>query len=160
MINDKLVIAVDFDGTIATRSFPEVGNLIFGADVIIRRLHGDGHRIIINTCRTGKMEGMAQDFLDENLIPYDFINANLPELITEYKQDCRKISADVYIDDKNLFGIPSWEEIYDRLQDIHEDLLDEQAEIRERRMDIIAQNGNDGLHYTQEHPLTPDESYE
>jgi hypothetical protein len=30
-----------------------------------------------------------------------------------YSADCRKISADIYIDDKCLMGLPeTWEEIY------------------------------------------------
>jgi len=107
-----MTIAIDFDGTICKQSFPEVGALIKDADKYIRKLHKDEHTIIINTCRSGKYEGMAQDFLDANNIPYDYINSNLPELITFYKQDCRKISADVYIDDRCLMGLPSWKKIY------------------------------------------------
>jgi hypothetical protein len=137
MIDGKLVIAIDFDGTIATLSFPEVGTLIKQADVIIRRLHAQGHKIVINTCRSGKYEGLAQDFLDENMIPYDLINANLAELITQYKQDCRKISADIYIDDKCIMGIPSWDEMYHLIQERHNDLVEEE---QERRMNIIGQN--------------------
>lgn len=108
----KLILAIDFDGTIAELSFPEVGALRKDADTVIRQLKEDGHKIVINTCRTGRYEGMAEDFLIKNNIPYDFINSNFPELITQYKQDCRKISADIYIDDKCLMGLPSWKEIY------------------------------------------------
>ena len=106
-------LSIDFDGTICEHSFPEVGKLKPEADVYIRKLYEEGHKIIINTCRSGKYEGMAQDFLDANNIPYHYINGNLPELIVLYKQDCRKISADIYIDDKCLMGLPeTWEEIY------------------------------------------------
>ena len=111
-----MTLAIDFDGTICELSFPEVGKLRKNAHIYIRKLHKDGHKIIINTCRSGKYEGMAQDFLDENNIPYDYINSNLPELITQYGQDCRKISADVYIDDKCLMGLPSWKKIYKLIQ--------------------------------------------
>ena len=116
MIDGKLVIAIDFDGTIATLSYPEVGDLIKNADKCIRLLYDEGHHIVINTCRSGKHEGLAQDFLDNHKIPYDLINANLPELITYFKQDCRKISADIYIDDKCLFELPPWEDIYNIIQ--------------------------------------------
>ena len=109
----KLILAIDFDGTIATDSFPEVGTLREDADVIIRKLYEDGHDIIINTCRTGKYEGLAEYFLVDNNIPYHFINSNLPRVIDTYKQDCRKISADFYIDNRNICGLPSWKEIYD-----------------------------------------------
>lgn len=108
----KFILAIDFDGTIATDSFPEVGKLRKDADVIIRKLHQDGHEIIINTCRTGKYEGLAEYFLKKNDIPYHFINSNLPRVIDFYKQDCRKISADYYIDNRNIGGLPSWKEIY------------------------------------------------
>lgn len=108
----KLILAIDFDGTVATDSFPEVGTLRKDADVIIRKLYEDGHDIIINTCRTGKYEGLAEYFLIENNIPYHFINSNLPRVIDTYKQDCRKISADFYIDNRNIGGLPSWKEIY------------------------------------------------
>ena len=38
---------------------------------------------------------------------------DLPQSIEYFKQDCRKLSADVYIDDKCLMGLPdTWEEIY------------------------------------------------
>ena len=112
----KFVLAIDFDGTIATESFPEVGTLIKDADVIIRKLYEEGHDVIINTCRTGRFEGMAQDFLDENNIPYHYINNNLPRMIEFYKQDCRKISADIYIDNRNIGGLPSWKDIYNQIQ--------------------------------------------
>ena len=110
-------LSIDFDGTICEHSFPEIGKLKPDADTYIRKLYREGHNIIINTCRSGKYEGMAQDFLDDNDIPYDYINSNLPELIIKYGQDCRKISADIYIDDKCLMGLPkTWSEIYNLIQ--------------------------------------------
>lgn len=108
----SLILAVDFDGTICELSYPEVGVMRKGADIYLRQLKKDGHTIIINTCRTGRYEGLAQDFLEENGIPFDYINSNLPSILELYKQDCRKISADVYIDDKCLMGLPEWSEIY------------------------------------------------
>jgi len=107
-----LTLAIDFDGTIAEDSFPEVGEIISGAAYFIDQLYGDGHKVIINTCRTGRYEGMAEDFLNEHSIPYHYINSNLPEKIQAYGQDCRKISADVYIDNRNVGGLPTWGEIY------------------------------------------------
>jgi hypothetical protein len=112
MVNGKFVLAIDFDGTIATESFPEVGSLRKDAAPVIRRFYEEGHYIIINTCRSGKYQGMAEDFLKEHSIPYHYVNCNLPEIIKEYSSDCRKISADYYIDDKCLIGLPPWEEIY------------------------------------------------
>jgi hypothetical protein len=108
-----MVISIDFDGTICELGWPQVGPMKPEADIYIRKLFEDGHDILINTCRTGKYEGMAQDFLDKEKIPYHYINSNLPSLIAVYGQDSRKISADIYIDDKCLMGLPdTWEQIY------------------------------------------------
>ena len=116
-MNKKLILSIDFDGTIAELSWPEVGPLRKDADTYINLLYNEGHTIIINTCRTGKYEGLAQDFLEYHGIKYHYINSNEPELIKIYRQDCRKISADIYIDDKCLMGLPdTWEEIYNLIQ--------------------------------------------
>lgn len=112
----KLVLAIDFDGTIAEEKWPEVGELRYEAKKYINQLHQDGHKIVINTCRSGVYEGMAEQFLLDNAIAFDYINCNLPEKILEFKQDCRKISADIYIDDKCIGGLPSWKEIYRIIQ--------------------------------------------
>ena len=108
----RFILAVDFDGTIAEDSFPAVGEIRKDAKKYLTRLYKDGHKIIINTCRTGRYEGMAEDFLKEHDIPYHFINNNLPTMINKYKQDCRKISADYYIDNRNIGGLPTWRSIY------------------------------------------------
>lgn len=48
------------------------------------------------------------------IISVDFdVNCNFPHLIEFYKSDSRKISADVYIDDKCLFDIPDWKTKYE-----------------------------------------------
>ena len=118
MEKQNLVLAIDFDGTIAELSFPEVGELKKDADVYINKLFDEGHHIVINTCRSGVHEGAAEAFLKEKGIRYHYINSNMPYLIEQYKQDCRKISADIYIDDKCLMGLPNtWEEIYNIIQE-------------------------------------------
>ncbi len=118
MKKEKLILAIDFDGTIAELSFPECGKIKKDAVYYISKLYLEGHDIIINTCRSGIYEGLAQKFLEKHEIPYHYINSNMPHLIEHYKQDCRKISADLYIDDKCLMGLPeSWEEIYNIIQE-------------------------------------------
>jgi len=109
----QFYIAVDFDGTIAQKAWPHVGEMIKDADIVLRKLYEDGHIILINTCRTGKYEGLAEYFLIENNIPYHYVNSNHPDLIVKYGQDSRKISADIYIDDKGIGGLPEWKEIYE-----------------------------------------------
>ena len=111
-----MVIVIDFDKTIVYSEYPEIIGLKPNAKKIINKLYNDGHEIIINTCRAGVHEGRVYTYLAEEGIKYHYINSNLPRLIEFFKQDCRKISGDVYIDDKNLGGIPDdWDEIYKML---------------------------------------------
>lgn len=106
-----MIIAIDFDGTIVEDCYPEIGNLKEGAKEVINNWFCDGNQIIINTCRTAKLEGKCIDFLNDNGILYSFVNCNIPSQIEAYASDSRKISADIYIDDKSLFGLPTWEAI-------------------------------------------------
>lgn len=114
-----MIISIDFDGTIVEDRYPEIGYLKPGAKKVIQRLHEEGHKIIINTCRVGDLERNCVNFLLEKKIPFDRINDNLPELVAKYGTNCRKISADIHIDDHNILGLPSWEEIYELIQSRH-----------------------------------------
>jgi hypothetical protein len=123
----KTHIVIDFDGTIFTNSFPEVGELIPHAKTIINRWY-ENNTIVINTCRAGKYEGMAEDALKKNGIKFHWINCNSPQLIQSFGQDCRKLSAyqGIYIDDNQLGGLPKdnkgqvdWLAIYSITREIH-----------------------------------------
>lgn len=41
-------------------------------------------------------------YCEEHGVPIDYVNENAPERMAIYGNDCRKISADIYIDDKNV----------------------------------------------------------
>lgn len=111
----KLHIAIDFDSTIASERFPKVGVLINRAKTYINLWHIMGHTIVINTCRSGKAEEDAIEFLNKNNIHYDFINENDPKLIEYYGLDCRKIGADIYIDDKSSDGYVDWDKEWNKV---------------------------------------------
>lgn len=112
MINKLL--SIDFDGTIVENAYPEIGELRKNAKEVINRLFDEGFVILINTCRAGIYEGEVYKFLRENQIAFNYINCNLPSQIEYFGMDCRKLSADIYIDDKQLGGIPDdWEVIYE-----------------------------------------------
>lgn len=109
-----MIIAIDFDGTIVEHKFPEIGKLRKDAKEVINQLYNEGHYIIIWTCR---YEGFAVEqmelFLAANDIKYHCINQNHPELLFSPKP---KIYADIYIDDRQVGGLPSWKEIYNIIQ--------------------------------------------
>lgn len=107
------ILSIDFDGTIVENAYPNIGELKPDAKYYINKLIEMGYVVTINTCRSGRFEDAARDFLIQNGIKYHYFNENPPELIKMYQSDCRKISADIYIDDRCLMGLPeTWEEIF------------------------------------------------
>lgn len=99
-----MIYAIDFDGTIVEDKYPGIGEIEINALVFINRLKQCGHRFILHTCRHGQSLREALEFLRQFDIEPDYINENVPELIAKYG-DCRKIYADVYIDDHNSGGV-------------------------------------------------------
>lgn len=100
MIRNK-VIAIDYDGTCTEEnSFPKVGKLRDGLKECIDMLQKNGNKVILWTCRTGDSLFEAINYLKSNGIEFDDYNSNI---FYSYSKLCRKIVADVYIDDRNLF---------------------------------------------------------
>lgn len=98
----KYIFAVDFDGTlIKGNTWPDVdGTVDIDLIVYLIKEQDKGHKIILNTCRTGQHLQDAVDLAKAYGLVFDAVNENLPEMIEAYQGDCRKISADFYIDDK------------------------------------------------------------
>lgn len=98
-LNKKhLVVAIDFDGTITKdNEFPKkIGVLRDGCKEAIDYIR-ENHKVIIWTCRSGEYLKEMIKFLQANGITYDGINSDI------YAKTDRKILADIYIDDKNIF---------------------------------------------------------
>lgn len=102
MIPEPQIIAVDFDGTLCQDEYPGIG---VGNLALIRQLKGAqraGDKVILNTCRMGDRLTEAVKWCRNHGLIFDAVNENLPERIAKYGGDCRKISADLYIDDKGI----------------------------------------------------------
>ena len=108
-----MIIAVDFDGTLHTGIYPNIGVPTPDAVKYMRRLHEDGHYIIINTCRNGERLVEAINWLLAYDIPFDRINDNEPTNVEKYGTNSRKIYAHCYIDDKQVGGLPMWRDMYE-----------------------------------------------
>lgn len=108
-----MIIAVDFDGTLSMGPYPEIGNPKPYAVEMMNKLKDDGHYIILWTCRRGERLEAALNWLLEQGIPFDRINAHEPQNLARYGDDPRKIYAHCYIDDKQVGGLPTWPEIYE-----------------------------------------------
>ncbi|WP_375239042.1 BT0820 family HAD-type phosphatase [Aurantibacter sp.] len=113
-INNSLLIAVDFDGTIVEDGYPGIGNERLFAFETLKRLQSDGHRLILWTYRHGKKLNEAVNFCKENGIEFYAVNKSFPEEEFDGKVS-RKINADLFIDDRNLGGVLGWGEIYQKL---------------------------------------------
>lgn len=109
--HDKLIIAVDFDGTIVEDAFPKVGKARIFAFETLKRLQQDGHRLILWTYRSGIKLDEAVRFCEDNGIIFYAVNKSFPEEQFDYTKS-RKIYADLFIDDRNIGGVLGWGEIY------------------------------------------------
>lgn len=104
-------IAIDFDNCITTYAvYPAIGDIRPEAIEVMNILHKEGHVLIINSCRTGYEQKRAIKVLENNDVPFDYFNENNPELIEKYGEDSRKISADIYYDDRMAGGMISWQD--------------------------------------------------
>jgi hydroxymethylpyrimidine pyrophosphatase-like HAD family hydrolase len=108
---DKLIIAIDFDGTIVEDAYPKVGKPRIFAFETLKRLQDEGHRLILWTYRSGKKLDEAVKFCEDNGIVFYAVNKSFPEEKFDYSKS-RKIYADIYIDDRNIGGILGWGEVY------------------------------------------------
>lgn len=95
---DYAYIGIDFDNTVVSDLFPEVG-LSLGAEPILKKLIANGHKLILWTVRSGEALDKAVDWFKQNDIELFGINEN-PEF--EGDEQARKIYCDLYIDDRSL----------------------------------------------------------
>ena len=100
MQNNNKIIAVDFDGTIVTNKFPNIGEPIHEIIAHIKTLQKNGARLILWTCRRDEHLTAAVNFCKAHGIILEAVNENLPDIINTFGGDTRKIYADLYIDDR------------------------------------------------------------
>lgn len=111
LFKQSLVIAIDFDGTIVEHRYPFIGKIRPFAFETMEALQIKGHRLILWSHRSGKKLEEAVNFCKAHGIEFYAVNKNYPEEVWD-ENDSRKILADIYIDDRNVGGLPGWGEIY------------------------------------------------
>ena len=108
-----MTIAVDFDGTIVEHRYPRIGEEIPFAIDTLKMLIQDRHKLILWSVREGKLLDEAVDWCRERGVEFYAVNRDYPEETTENNQHfSRKLKVDVWIDDRNLGGLPDWGTIY------------------------------------------------
>ena len=109
-----MVIAVDFDGTIVEHRYPEIGEERPFATETLRKLIDERHKIILWTVREGQLLEDALNWCKERGVEFYAVNSDsAEEFIGDINaNNSRKLNADVFIDDRNVGGIPDWGTIY------------------------------------------------
>ena len=104
-MDKKLIIAIDFDGTIVTHEYPQIGKLAPYAKEVINELAAAGHKLFLWTMRDDRGKDMmlseAMMFLEDEGINIHKFNHSPAQFSTSPKQ-----FAHIYIDDATL-GIPT-----------------------------------------------------
>lgn len=95
------ILAVDFDGTLVENDFPAVGQ--FKPEVLsaVLAYQSMGWKIILWSCRTGKMLEDAVKACESAGLIFDAVNDNLPEVQQYFGESTRKVFANLYWDDRN-----------------------------------------------------------
>lgn len=115
---DFKIIAVDFDGTLCENKWPEIGAPNETLINYLKEEQRNGSKVILWTCRAGKILENAINWSKEHGIIFDAINENLPEVLDWMGGDSRKIYADVYIDDRNYDAISNKRELKNALIEV------------------------------------------
>ena len=110
-----MIIAIDFDGTLHTGKWPGIGSPAPYAIETMHKLKADGHYLIIWTCRERGHQTEMINWLLEQGIPFDRVNEHKTGSVELYGYASRKVYAHLYIDDKQVGGLPRWDEIYEEV---------------------------------------------
>ena len=108
-----MIIAVDFDGTIVEHRYPAIGEDKPFAIETLKRLIRDRHQLILWSVREGQLLDEAVQWCRERGVEFWAVNRDYPEEDPRHNQHfSRKLKADIFIDDRNLGGLPDWGTIY------------------------------------------------
>ncbi len=110
-------IAVDFDGTIVTHEYPKIGKERPFAVATLKKLKEEGHHLILWSVREHELLQEAVDWCKSRGLEFYAINKDYPEETHATNDFSRKLKVDMWIDDRNVGGLPSWGEIYQIIHD-------------------------------------------
>ena len=108
-----MTIAVDFDGTIVDHRYPAIGKERPFAIETLRMLQKEGHQLILWSVREGELLDEAVQWCHEHGLNFYAVNRDYPEELPENNNHfSRKLKVDLFIDDRNIGGLPEWGQIY------------------------------------------------
>lgn len=108
-----MTIAVDFDGTIVEHRYPEIGREIPFAVETLKKLQEEHHLLILWSVREGRLLDEAIEWCKARGLEFYATNKDFPEEDeSKNRHYSRKLKADIFIDDRNVGGLPDWGTIY------------------------------------------------
>ena len=103
-------VKVDFDGTTTiTDKFPFIEGINQRAIEVLSRFQKAGGIVILDTAREDIQLQFALKALAEAGFKPDYANENIPARIKKFGSDCRKVMADVFIDDRDIDYTGDWD---------------------------------------------------
>jgi hypothetical protein len=91
-------------------------------------LQKDGHKLILWSVREGKLLNEAVQWCRKRGLEFYAINRDYPEEETNNSNNySRKLKVDIWIDDRNIGGLPDWGIIYRIIKEnkTYEEILNE-----------------------------------
>ncbi len=96
-------LAVDFDGTLCYSVWPELGPPNEKLIETLKKLREEGTKLILWTCREEETLDEAVEWCKQYGLEFDAVNDNLPEAKEYFQHNSRKVSCDLYIDDRAIY---------------------------------------------------------
>lgn len=113
-----MTIAVDFDGTIVRHRYPAIGEEIPFATQTLKKLIEERHQLILWSVREGELLDEAVEWCRKRGVEFYAVNRDFPEEDIQLNEHfSRKLKVDLFIDDRNVGGLPDWGTIYQMIHD-------------------------------------------
>ena len=110
-----MTIAIDFDGTIVEHRYPKIGREIPFAIETLKKLQKENHKLILWSVREGSLLDEAIEYCRDKGLEFYAVNKDYAEEKKTHHNYSRKLKADIFIDDRNLGGLPDWGVIYNMI---------------------------------------------
>ncbi|HBC28536.1 MAG TPA: hypothetical protein DC006_02435 [Prevotellaceae bacterium] len=131
-----MTIAVDFDGTIVKHRYPQIGEEIPFATQTLKMLIQDRHKLILWSVREGRLLDEAVEWCRQRGVEFYAVNKDFPEEDEQKNMHfSRKLKVDLWIDDRNVGGLPDWGTIYRMISErkTYEEIMREEYSATEVR---------------------------
>lgn len=97
----RMIIAVDFDGTLCENAWPEIGKPNKALIDFLKERRKNGDKLILWTMRESFLLYKAIVWCTEHGLYFDAVNDNEQSQKDKWQNNPRKVYADWYIDDHN-----------------------------------------------------------